>query len=123
MPIPLLHNVLAWFLKKRVHQIELFLKYPHEVQEEVLQKLGHQAQHTAFGKQYGFGSIKTHEEFANQVDMIVSQLNQKKKEERDIKREQDRATLQIDNLIKTQLQVPGQVLIFRIVSILSFSSY
>ena len=50
MPIPLLHTVLSWFLKKRVHQIELFLKYPNEVQEEVLQKLVAQAKNTDFGR-------------------------------------------------------------------------
>lgn len=48
MPIPLLHTVLSWFLKKRVHQIELFLKYPHEVQQEVLQKLITQAKNTRY---------------------------------------------------------------------------
>ena len=54
MPIPLLHSVLSWFLKKRVHQIELFLKYPNEVQIELLTKLVDQAKNTWFGKEYGF---------------------------------------------------------------------
>ena len=34
MPIPLVNSIAAWFLKKRFHQIELFLKYPNEVQNE-----------------------------------------------------------------------------------------
>ena len=59
MPIPLLHSVLSWFLKKRVHQIELFLKYPSEVQSELLTKLIDQAKNTWFGKEYGFSSIKS----------------------------------------------------------------
>jgi len=71
MPIPLLHTVLSWFLKKRVHQIELFLKYPHEVQQEVLQKLITQGKNTVFGKQHGFQSIKKYEDFTNQVPLAT----------------------------------------------------
>jgi phenylacetate-coenzyme A ligase PaaK-like adenylate-forming protein len=67
MPIPLLHSVLSWFLKKRVHQIELFLKYPNEVQSELLTKLIDQAKNTWFGHKYGFSSITAYEQFANQV--------------------------------------------------------
>ena len=36
MPIPLFNSVASWFLKKRIHQIELFMKYPNEVQQELL---------------------------------------------------------------------------------------
>ena len=36
MPIPLVNSIASWFLKKRFHQIELFLKYPNEVQNELL---------------------------------------------------------------------------------------
>jgi hypothetical protein len=71
MPIPLLHTVLSWFLKKRVHQIELFIKYPHEVQQEVLQKLITQSKNTVFGKQHGFRSIKNYEDFTNQVPLAT----------------------------------------------------
>ena len=39
MPIPLVNSVASWFLKKRFHQIELFLKYPNEVQNELLLQL------------------------------------------------------------------------------------
>lgn len=43
------------------------------------------------------------EEFAQQVDMIVSHLNQKKKEEREYKRDQELANVQVDNYIKSEL--------------------
>ena len=33
MPIPLVNSVASWILKKRFHQIDLFLKYPYEVQK------------------------------------------------------------------------------------------
>ena len=39
MPIPLVNSIASWFLKKRMHQIELFVKYPNEVQNDVLSKL------------------------------------------------------------------------------------
>ncbi len=49
--------------------MELFLKYPNEVQEEVLQKLVQTAKATEFGKQHGFGSIKNYENFVQQVPL------------------------------------------------------
>lgn len=67
MPIPLVNSVASWFLKKRFHQIELFLKYPIEVQEELLHQLLHQAKNTEVGLQYGFASIKSYREFADRV--------------------------------------------------------
>jgi hypothetical protein len=39
MPFSFLNTVTTWFLKKRMHQIELFKKYPLEVQNEVLLNL------------------------------------------------------------------------------------
>ena len=46
MPIPLVNSVASWFLKKRIHQIELFLKYPNEVQNELLLGLLNEAKNT-----------------------------------------------------------------------------
>ena len=67
MPIPLVNSIASWFLKKRFHQIELFLKYPIEVQEELLQQLLQQAKNTEIGKQYDFASIKSYREFTERV--------------------------------------------------------
>lgn len=39
MSFPLVNSIISWFLKKRKHQMELFLKYPLDVQEELLFKL------------------------------------------------------------------------------------
>ncbi len=69
MPIPLVHSVASWFLKKRIHQMELFIKYPHEVQFELLRKLIHKAKNTEVGKKYDFASITTYEEFAARVPL------------------------------------------------------
>lgn len=67
MPIPLVNSIASWFLKKRFHQIDLFLKYPNEVQEELLFNLIETAKDTEIGKQYDYASIKTYAEFANRV--------------------------------------------------------
>jgi hypothetical protein len=67
MPIPLVNSVASWFLKKRFHQIELFLKYPIEVQEELLQQLIQQAKNTEIGVQYDFASIKNYRDFTERV--------------------------------------------------------
>ena len=67
MPIPLVNSIASWFLKKRFHQIELFLKYPNEVQNELLLSLLDFAKHTEIGKQYDFASIKNYDTFAERI--------------------------------------------------------
>ena len=67
MPIPIVNSIASWFLKKRFHQIELFLKYPDEVQRELLTNLLSKAKNTELGKRYGFGDIKDYETFASRV--------------------------------------------------------
>lgn len=54
-------------MKKRKHQMELFLKYPIDVQEELLSKLVEKAQDTEIGKKYHFSSIGNYREFAKNV--------------------------------------------------------
>ncbi|WP_298237529.1 GH3 auxin-responsive promoter family protein [uncultured Algibacter sp.] len=67
MPIPLVNSIASWFLKKRFHQIELFLKYPNEVQTELLLSLIDYAKDTEIGKQYNFASIKNYKTFAERI--------------------------------------------------------
>lgn len=70
MPIPVVNSIASWFLKKRVHQIELFIKYPNEVQNELLFSLLKLAKDTEIGKKYDFGSIKTYREFNERVPVL-----------------------------------------------------
>ncbi|WP_350285016.1 GH3 auxin-responsive promoter family protein [uncultured Croceitalea sp.] len=70
MPIPLFNSIASWLLKKRYHQIELFLKYPVDVQKEVLTQLVAFAEDTAIGKEHGFESIKSYETFAERVPIV-----------------------------------------------------
>ncbi len=67
MPIPLINSIASWFLKQRIHQIELFLKYPNEVQEELLLNLIKFSDKTVFGQKYDFKSIKTYATFAERI--------------------------------------------------------
>lgn len=67
MPFPLVNSIASWFLKKRFHQIELFLKYPNEVQQELLSSLIDISKDTEVGKKYDFSSIKSYETFAERV--------------------------------------------------------
>ncbi len=67
MPIPLVNSIASWFLKKRFHQMELFLKYPNEVQRELLHVLLETAKSTELGKEYDFASIRNYEEFKERV--------------------------------------------------------
>lgn len=62
-----LNSFISWFMKKRIHQIELFMKYPHEVQEEVRRKLLYSARNTVWGQQYGYADIKSADEFRQRV--------------------------------------------------------
>jgi hypothetical protein len=71
MPIPLFNSIASWLLKKRFHQIELFLKYPAEVQQEVLEQLLEFAEDTEVGRKYGFSSIENYEEYRDRVPIIA----------------------------------------------------
>src|SRR3954471_9654907 len=54
-------------MKKRIHQIELFIKYPLEVQQDVFTKLIDSARLTEWGLKHDFKSIRTVEEFKQRV--------------------------------------------------------
>ena len=75
MPIPIVNSLASWFLKKRFHQIELFLKYPIDVQNELLEQLLDTAKNTEIGKQYDFVSISTYREFAERVPVTSYEDN------------------------------------------------
>ena len=67
MPFSLFNKVVSWMLKKRIHQIELFMKYPHDVQSEVLKKLITQSKDTLIGKEYDFKSINNYNDFSKRI--------------------------------------------------------
>ena len=67
MPLPIINSIASWILKKRIHQIELFTKYPIEVQEEILFGLLRSAENTVLGKKYEYNSIKNYQTFNERI--------------------------------------------------------
>lgn len=67
MPLPIINSIASWILKKRIHQIELFMKYPMEVQEEILFGLLKSAENTVLGKKYDYSSIKNYQTFNERI--------------------------------------------------------
>ena len=65
--MPLLNSIISWVNVKRLHQIDLFKKYPFDVQKEVFTSLVSQAAKTTWGIQYGYNSIYSIEDFQQQV--------------------------------------------------------
>ena len=63
----LINSILTWVMKKRIHQIELFIKYPHEVQEELFKKLIQTASRTEFGQKYDFASIANYDQYRERI--------------------------------------------------------
>ena len=71
MPFSIINSITSWFLKKRIHQIELFKKYPIEVQNEVLFSLIKKAENTELGKKYDFKSIKDYKSFSKNIPLTT----------------------------------------------------
>lgn len=61
------NSVFTWFMKKRIHQIELFMKYPNEVQEEWFEQLISMAESTEWGRRYQYKSIENLTQFKERV--------------------------------------------------------
>lgn len=78
MAIPLVHSIASWFLKKRIHQMELFMKYPSEVQNELLERLLDKAKDTEIGQAYDYQSIKTYAQFAERIPITSYEDNQER---------------------------------------------
>ncbi len=67
----LINSILTWVMKKRIHEVELFMKHPIEVQQELFEKLLKQARDTEYGTKFEFKSIQTSEEFAQRVPVVT----------------------------------------------------
>jgi len=65
--MPILSSIINWVNTKRLHQIDLFRKYPVDVQRETLFKLLNEAEDTWIGKEYGFSEIQSFSEFQERV--------------------------------------------------------
>ncbi len=67
--MPILSSIINWVNTKRLYQIDLFRKYPCDVQRDGLLKLLDEAKDTWIGKKYGFAEIRTIEQFQDRVPL------------------------------------------------------
>ncbi len=63
----IINSVLSRQIKKRYREIEHFMKYPYEVQETWFKKLINAGKHTEWGKQHGYDSIDSIDQYKKQV--------------------------------------------------------
>lgn len=94
----IINSIFGWFIKKRIHQIELFIKYPHDVQQEWFSQLITTAAKTEWGKRYGYSDIKTVDQFKARVPVS----------------DYDRIKPEIDRIIKGEQNIlwPSEVRMF-----------
>ena len=74
----------SWVIKKRIHQIDLFRKFPLEVQKELFFRMIKNAENTTFGKNHHLNKIsdytsfkesvplQTYEELKTDVDKLIA---------------------------------------------------
>ncbi|MEX0981908.1 MAG: GH3 auxin-responsive promoter family protein [Bacteroidales bacterium] len=65
--MPLINSIISWLNVKRLHQIELFKKYPGNVQREMFMRLIRQAEETEWGKKYHYKDIESFNQFQVRV--------------------------------------------------------
>ena len=67
----IINSIMNWVMKKRIHDIDLFLKYPVEVQKELFTQLIRTARKTEFGQKYGFRDLKNINEYKERVPIFT----------------------------------------------------
>ncbi|MDP3433923.1 MAG: GH3 auxin-responsive promoter family protein, partial [Bacteroidota bacterium] len=65
--MPVINSIINWANFKRIYEIELFKKHPHEVQREVLFELLEEASNTEIGLKLHFRNIRSEKEFRENV--------------------------------------------------------
>ncbi|KAA3645206.1 MAG: hypothetical protein DWP98_11890 [Bacteroidetes bacterium] len=65
--MPIINSILSWWMKKRIHQIDLFVKYPNEVQREWFGELMQSARNTEWGCKYNYHKIETEQQYKESV--------------------------------------------------------
>jgi hypothetical protein len=63
----IIHSIISWATIKRMNQIELFEKYPVDVQQEQLFNLLNAAKVTEWGKKYDYASLSSMQKYSERV--------------------------------------------------------
>lgn len=61
------NSFMTWIFKSRIGQIQNFMKYPIESQNQIFDELISAAKRTEFGRKYKFSAIRSYQDFADQV--------------------------------------------------------
>lgn len=67
----LINKVMEMVMSKRMRQIENFIKYPIETQENILFGNLSAARHTEYGKMYGFHDVNSYTAFKSQIPLVT----------------------------------------------------
>ena len=65
--MPVINSIVNWLNIKRIYNIDLFMKYPFNVQNETFTKLVSFASETEWGLKYGYHEDMSIEEFQKNV--------------------------------------------------------
>lgn len=65
--MPFVNSIVSWVMKQRIHQIELFIKYPCEVQEDWFKKLIEAGRFSEWGRVHDYSNIKHLSDFRSRV--------------------------------------------------------
>lgn len=66
----LVHSFLSWFIRQRIHQIEHFMMYPEDVQQNVLGVNIERAKVSFYGKKYGLAEVDNYEQFRANLPLV-----------------------------------------------------
>jgi hypothetical protein len=67
----ILNSIITWVMKRRISQIQHFMKNPIDVQEEVLSNLILYARHTEYGRKHKFSQISRTRDFKERVPITT----------------------------------------------------
>lgn len=67
--MPIINSIASWLMIKRLTQIDLMKKYPHNVQRDTFIKLISKAKNTEWGIKYDYESINTVKKFQERVPL------------------------------------------------------
>jgi len=67
--VPIINSIVNWLNIKRIYNIELFKKYPFNVQKETFNKLISRSEDTEWGKMYNYNEDLSIEEYQNKVPL------------------------------------------------------
>lgn len=63
------NSIFGWLMKKRMHQIDLFRMYPHEVQQECFERLISAGKQTRYGNKFGFQMVNDYPSFKKLIPL------------------------------------------------------